>query len=100
MPPQGESTGICIEDAILFSRAMLQHSTGDILKVLNAFEKIRRPAIETACAQAMQRWETVKDSGAVVYWLKKFLTPWFLWWTAKAREEEFAMDYSDYDFVL
>lgn len=100
MPPQGESTGICIEEAVLFSRAIMQHKTGSLSKVFEAFEKVRRPAVDAAYIQAVQRWETVKDSGAFVYRLMTFLTPWFLWWTTKAREEEFAADYSNYDFVL
>jgi salicylate hydroxylase len=100
MPPQGESTGICIEDAVLFSRAMMKHESGNLMSVLDAFEKFRRPTIDAAYSSAVQRWETVKDSGALAYKFKVFLTPWFLWWTARARNEEFAADYSEYDFVL
>jgi salicylate hydroxylase len=121
MPPQGESTGIiptaimfsltwasanpcsscvgiCIEDAILFSRALMHHRQKDLPTIFAAYEKIRRPNIDQAYNQAVQRWETVKDSGYLVHKMMTFLTPWFLWWTAKAREEEFSVDYADYDF--
>lgn len=100
MPPQGESTGICIEDAILFSRAMVKYNEHDFSAIFAAYEKFRRPHIDSAYDQAVQRWETVKDSGAFVYRIKTFLTPWFLWWTAKSRDEEFSVDYSDYDFSI
>lgn len=100
MPPQGESTGICIEDAILFSRALSQHNSKGIRTMLAAYEAFRRPHIDSAYDQAVQRWETVKDSGALAHRLKTFLTPWFLWWTAKARDEEFSLDYSDYEFKM
>ncbi|KAK5172062.1 uncharacterized protein LTR77_003699 [Saxophila tyrrhenica] len=100
MPPQGESTGIYIEDALLFSRALVQHTSGDFSDIFAAYQKLRRPQIDAAYTQAVQRWETVKDSDALAFWFMKSLTPWFLWWTAKARENEFAADYSDYQFVL
>lgn len=100
MPPQGESTGICIEDAVLFSRAMVKYEKHNFNAVFAAYEQVRRPHIDSAYDKAVQRWETVKDSGALVYGMMKFLTPWFLWWTAQAREEEFALDYSNYEFSI
>jgi hypothetical protein len=100
MPPQGESTGICIEDAIVFSRAMINHKEHPFQKIFGAYEDFRRSHIDAAYTQAVQRWETVKDSGSLVYKMKTLLTPWILWWTAKAREDEFSVDYTDYDFKL
>ena len=94
MPPQGESTGICIEDAVIFSRALMHHNEKDLMSIFAAYERIRRPSIDEAYDQAVKRWEVVKDSGWLVYQIKNFITPWFLWWTAKAREEEFSQDWS------
>lgn len=94
MPPQGESTGICIEDAIIFSRALMHHQKKDLSSIFEAYERLRRPSIDEAYDMAVRRWETVKDSGWFVYKLTSFLTPWILWWTARAREEEFSQDWS------
>jgi uncharacterized protein YecA (UPF0149 family) len=97
MPPQGESTGICVEDAIIFSRALMHHRERDLPSIFAAYEKVRRQNIDEAYDQAVKRWESVKDSGWLVHQIKSFLTPWILWWTAKAREEEFSQDWSTAD---
>lgn len=94
MPPQGESTGISIEDAIIFSRAMMHHQKRDLPAIFAAYERIRRPSIDKDYDTAVRRWENVKDSGWLAHQIRNFLTPWFLWWTAKAREEEFSQDWS------
>jgi hypothetical protein len=78
----------------------MHHQQKDLPTIFAAYEKIRRPNIDLAYNQAVQRWETVKDSGYFVHKMMTFLTPWFLWWTAKAREEEFSVDYTDYDFEM
>lgn len=95
MAPLGESTGICIEDAIVFSRAMIHHREHSLKAIFAAYEKFRRPQIDEAWTSATRRWETVKDSGWLAYNLKWYLTSWFVWWTAKSREEDWATDYSD-----
>ena len=97
MPPQGESTGICIEDAIIFSRCIMYHDRKDLSSIFTVYEKIRRPNIDKAYDEAVMRWENVKDSGWFAYKMRTLLTPWFLWWTAKAREEEFSHDWSEAD---
>lgn len=100
MAPQGESTGICIEDAIVFSRALLHHETKSLPSIFSTYEAFRRPYIDAAVQQAAQRWENVKDSGWLVHQMLVFLTPWILWWSAKTREHEFAEDYTDLDFEV
>lgn len=100
MAPQGESTGICIEDAIIFSRALSQHQTKSLPAIFSAYEAFRRDYIEAAAKQAAQRWENVKDKGWLFYQILCFLTPWVLWWSAKTREKEFSEDYSDLNFEI
>lgn len=91
---------MCIEDAITFSRALIHYKEKDIPSIFAAYERVRRPNIDEAYDQAVRRWEVVKDSGWLVYQIKCFLTPWLLWWTAKAREEEYSQDWSTADIVI
>ena len=79
---------------------MIHHKTRDLPSIFAAYEKTRRSNIDHAYNEAVQRWETVKDSGWVMYQMKKLLTPWFLWWTAKSREEEFSQDWSEVDIQV
>lgn len=72
----------------------MHHQEKDLASIFAAYERIRRAPIDEAYDQAVRRWEVVKDSGWLVYKIKIFLTPWILWWTAKAREEDFAQDWS------
>ena len=95
MPPQGESTGICIEDAVILSRGLMQHQSQSLKSIFASYESFRRQSVEVAYQQAAQRWETIKDSGWLLYQLKWLITPWFIWWTAKSREAEFAEDHTD-----
>ena len=100
MPPQGESTGLCIEDAIVFSRALMKHKEHDLSSIFAAYEKVRRPHIDEAYDSAVRRWEVVKNSGWLAYQIKNMVTPWFVWWTAKAREQEYAQDSSNVDIEV
>lgn len=96
----GESTGICIEDAIVFSRAMIHHRTKSLQSIFLAYEAFRREHIEAAVLQAGQRFENVKDKGWFVYQMLCFFTPWVLWWSANAREKEFAEDHTELDLEV
>lgn len=100
MPPQGESTGICIEDGIALSRAMIHHQTKPLRSIFEAYEAFRRPQTDAAVKEANWRWETAKDKGWWVYQLIVRSTSWFLWWTAKKREEEFCGDVSGMHFEI
>ena len=79
---------------------MMHHKKRGLPAIFAAYEKIRRSHIDHAYDQAVSRWETVKDSGWFVYRIMIFLTPWILWWTAKAREEEFSQDWSEADIEI
>ena len=95
MPPQGESVGLCIEDAIIFSRCMMHHASYDFSSIFDAYERIRRQPIDHAHNEAVRRWETVKDSGWFMYQMKTLLTPWVLWWMNQSKDKEFGEDWSE-----
>lgn len=92
MPPQGESTGICIEDGIAFAQMFNNHHSDGLEVVFTAYEQLRREHVEAAYKLAASRWENVKDCGWFAYKMRVWMTPWILWWTANAREVEFAED--------
>ncbi|KAJ8606196.1 hypothetical protein MRB53_041138 [Persea americana] len=60
--------------------------------VFTAYEQLRREHVEAAYKLAASRWENVKDCGWFAYKMRVWMTPWILWWTANAREIEFAED--------
>ena len=72
----------------------MHHREKSSKSIFASYEAFRRPGIEAACEQAAQRWETVKDGGWLMHNFMMFITSWFLWWTAKAREQEFAEDHT------
>jgi salicylate hydroxylase len=104
MPPQGESTGFAIEDAMLFARIMNEamnrqeesgESTSDLVDVKAVFERYernRRARIDSAYADANTRWESVKDTGWLASVMREWMTWLFLWFTRSGREKNFGFD--------
>ena len=94
MPPQGESAGIALEDAIVLGRAMSNIDVNGLTGCLTAYERIRRPRADEAYRQAAFGWNTLKDSGWVAFRIRSWLTWIFLWWTAKSRALRYSEDLS------
>lgn len=89
MPPQGESTGIAIEDAVLLSHLLARNTVAD---TFNKYESLRKPSIDAAYVEANRRWGVVKDVGWLQCKIREWITPWYLWWTQGKREKAFAED--------
>ncbi|EFR02632.1 salicylate hydroxylase [Nannizzia gypsea CBS 118893] len=92
MPPQGESIGIAIEDAILFARTLAKYRSSPLSETFRVYEELRRHRIDEQYQEASSRWETVRDCGYIVTKLKEMFVPWWIWWTSKARTETFLSD--------
>ena len=93
MPPQGESVGLALEDAVVFARCMADvQQRGDLESAFAKYEQIRRPRADEAYKQATFGWDTQKDSGWFAFQLKNWLTGWFLWWTKDSRQRRYAED--------
>ncbi len=75
MPPQGESTGLAIEDAVLIARVLSRFSGESIQRAFDVYEKTRRPRIDAAYKEAISRWEKVKDKS----WLMQKVVEWMTW---------------------
>ena len=80
------------EDVILFTRIMGHYGVTGLNDVFTTYEDLRRERIDAAYGEANFRWETNKDSGWLVQSMKEWLTPVFLWWSAKARKATFEED--------
>jgi 2-polyprenyl-6-methoxyphenol hydroxylase-like FAD-dependent oxidoreductase len=93
MPPQGESVGFAIEDAILLARILSEQPTSaNIEDTFARYVRNRKKRIDDAFDEASWRWETVKDAGYFQTVAKEWLTSVFLWWTKTSRDENFAFD--------
>jgi salicylate hydroxylase len=75
MPPQGESTGLAIEDGVLLARILSSSSELSIQGAFGTYEKTRRPRINTAYNEAVLRWENVKDRN----WFMQKVIEWLMW---------------------
>ena len=89
MPPQGESTGIVLEDGVLLARCILrkQEMGGIIKEAFNAYEALRRERINAAYRESQAVVSSVQDVGWVGHTIKMLIIPIYLCWSwAKARE--------------
>lgn len=75
MPPQGESTGFAMEDAVLLSRVFERFPEKDISYIFEVYENTRRSRINKAYKEAVWRWEQVKDKS----WLQQKFLEWMAW---------------------
>lgn len=92
MPPQGESTGLAIEDSVLFGRVAEKLAEKPIEDVFKAYEKTRKPRINTAYKEAVMRFGRTKDKSWLVQKLEEWFTLAYLWWNADAFEKNSAYD--------
>ena len=100
MPPQGESGGMALEDAILFARVMATMEDKELTERFAAYERLRRPHADEAYQQASFGWETQKDSGWLAFYFRSWITSLFLWWTRSAREKRYSEDIATIDLGL
>ena len=75
MPPQGESTGLAIEDAVLFARVLECTPQISVEATFQLYEKTRRPRIDTAYKEAVSRWKNAKDRS----WFFQKVIEWMMW---------------------
>jgi salicylate hydroxylase len=100
MPPQGESGGMAVEDAILFARVMAATADQRLPERFAAYERLRKPHADRAFAEASMGWDTQKDSGWIAFYLRSWLTTAFLWWTAEGRQKRYSEDVATIELDL
>lgn len=101
MPPQGESTGIVFEDAVLFARCLTRWlekgRPGNMKEAFDAYENLRRARIDVAFEESKSVVKTVSDAGWLGHTIKTFIVPWYLWFTRGYREKHFIEDVTTSD---
>jgi salicylate hydroxylase len=100
MAPQGEATGIVLEDTVLFARCLArQQELGDrgFEDAFAAYERLRRDRINAAFKESGAVVKTVQDAGWLGHKIKCFIVPWFLYFTSGKRERHFTEDVTTSD---
>jgi salicylate hydroxylase len=92
MPPQGESAGIALEDAVIVGRVMATNDPDGLTGQMKRYERLRRPRVDTAYRESTFGWNTLKDSGWLSFQFRCLLTWMFLWWTAGGRVQRYSED--------
>lgn len=92
MPPQGESTGLAIEDSILLARVFSLRTEITVQDAFQIYEKTRRPRIDTAYKEAVSRWERVKDRSWFLQKLIEWLISIIVWLKTNSFEKSVSYD--------
>ena len=94
MPPQGESTGIILEDCVLLARCLLRHQElGSRIKdAFDAYEALRRTRINAAYKESQGVVNSVRDAGRIGHVIKTLVIPIYLWLSRVTREKHFIED--------
>ncbi|TQV96614.1 hypothetical protein V2A60_003000 [Cordyceps javanica] len=76
MPPQGESTGVAIEDGVLLAHVLSRRDTGrSVPQMLADYEALRRADVEALHKTSMTRWNAPAPAG----WVGQVVTEWMAW---------------------
>lgn len=63
MPPQGESTGVAIEDGVLLAHVLSRRNSRSVDQLLADYEKLRRQDINGIYKSSMARWRSSGPPG-------------------------------------
>lgn len=74
MPPQGESTGVAIEDGVLLAHVLQRHETRSISQMFADYETLRRKAIDDLWKESDWRWQGAARGDAG--WLGAIIMEW------------------------
>jgi 2-polyprenyl-6-methoxyphenol hydroxylase-like FAD-dependent oxidoreductase len=92
MPPQGESTGVAIEDGVLLAHALSRRDTRSVAQMIADYECIRKDTIKKLYDETTFRWN---DAGSKS-WLKSVIMDWMTWayifWMNYGSKDHFARD--------
>lgn len=92
MPPNGESVGFCLEDAVLLATLFKKRGADSPSAVFQEYERIRKPEIDQARKETEIRWESAKTMTLWKFWVRSTVIPWYLWWTEAKRDAMFSKD--------
>jgi hypothetical protein len=93
MPPQGESTGIAIEDGVLIAQILSRSASRSVEQLFSDFETVRRTTIEKHYKDA-DKWGKMvtSQSSGVKGFLIELFTMVFLFFKSRQRTDLFKSD--------
>ncbi len=94
MPPQGESTGIAIEDGVLVAHVFQRHCSRTVTQLFADYEKLRRQTIEKLYKASTWRWQNAATPDAGLVWsiITDWMTSGFIRFMKLRQEDYFASD--------
>jgi hypothetical protein len=92
MPPQGESTGVAIEDGVLLARVFSRRDTRSIAQLLADYEVLRRPVIKKTYDECMFRWGKVGDRSWFGMVVMEYFTMMYIWIMNSWSKDNFGRD--------
>ncbi|KAK3943298.1 FAD/NAD(P)-binding domain-containing protein [Diplogelasinospora grovesii] len=94
MPPQGESTGIAIEDGVLIAHVFQRHTTRSVAQMFHDYERLRRGTIDRLYRETVSRWAGAvqNDGGWFMTIVMEFLTVIVLALMNMRKRADFAGD--------
>ncbi|KAL7754688.1 hypothetical protein ACKLNR_015358 [Fusarium oxysporum f. sp. zingiberi] len=96
MPPQGESTGIAIEDGVLFAHVLSEGISTGVPYVMEAYEALRRHDIKKLHAETMFRWNAGSSSSWLWSIVMEFITWAYLLLSNYRQKDYFKRDVRSY----
>ncbi|KAI1875133.1 uncharacterized protein JN550_002562 [Neoarthrinium moseri] len=76
MPPQGESTGLAIEDAILLAHILRKRGSQTVEQMFSQFQALRKPEIDKYYKDAMWAMQYGFQKRS---WLSSIIMDWAIW---------------------
>jgi len=97
MPPQGESTGVAIEDGMLLARVFSRRDTRSVAQMFADYEVLRRPVIKKTYDESMFRWEKVGDRSWIGIVVMEWFTMLYIWIMNSWSKDNFGRDVRSLD---
>jgi 2-polyprenyl-6-methoxyphenol hydroxylase-like FAD-dependent oxidoreductase len=95
MPPQGESTGVAIEDAVLLAHVFSRRDRRSVAQMFADYETLRRPIINKTYDEAVFRWERVGDKSWLATVVMDWMTMGYVWFINSWSKDSFGRDVRD-----
>jgi len=94
MPPQGESTGIAIEDGVLLAHVFKRRSERTVAQLLSDYEQLRKKTIDKLYDESTWRWQNAATPDAGWIWsiVIDWMTSLFAWFMKWRQEDYFSSD--------
>ncbi len=75
MPPQGESTGVAIEDGVLLAHVLSRRDGRSVPRMIADYEALRRADVAALHKTSMARWKSPAPAG----WVGRIMMEWMAW---------------------